>query len=98
LGAIIFLLFSYFIFQVGKNYFSLPKPTREEKSSELGEREEESCSETSSLVEVSEVEETEETNQTGLDPAVETYYQQIIANIRSGNLHGEVIIPWLRSE
>jgi len=98
LAAIIFLLFSYFLFRVRKNYFSLPKPS-EEKSPELAELEEEILTATSSRGEVREEEIVrEETNQSGLDPTVEAYYQRIITKIHSGNLHGEVIIPWLRSE
>ena len=97
LAAIIFLFLAGFLFRVRKNYFSLPKP-EEVKPPELAELEEEILTATSSLVEVREEEVIEETNQSGLDPAVEVYYQQIIANIRNGNLHGEVIIPWLRSE
>ena len=97
LGAIIFLLLASFLGRLGKNYFSLPKP-EEVKSPELAELEEEISSETSSLVEFSEEEVVLETNQSGLDPAVKAYYDQIITNIRSDNLHGAVIIPWLRSE
>ena len=90
------MLFSYFLFQIGKNYFSVAKSS-EEKLSELTA--EEISSETNSVGEVSEEEIVrEETNQSGLDPTVEAYYQRIITKIHSGNLHGEVIIPWLRSE
>jgi hypothetical protein len=86
-GAIVLLVLG----GIGKNYFFSPQPTKEELPAPTSE---EIFSETSSLAEVSE----EEAKPSGLDPAVEAYYQRIIVNIRSGNIHGAVITPPLRSE
>jgi len=92
LVIIVLSLLSYFLWRVGKNYFSTSKKNEKELTKEIPSEEELSTKEDSifSPAELNAASQEQE--------QIIRYFRQIVTNIRSDNLHGREISPLLRTE